>query len=121
MASEALADFAANPVVVRDAVGLQELNPRWAPFRIGHAGHDRCVARNWLARIQKIVQMPALGAVVPGLKGGRVADLTLDVEHVLHGVRGRQVVIGAPGKTDRKVDGQGRGVQKVGIGNVLGR
>src|SRR5258708_34256384 len=101
MGTEALAGFAANPVVVRDAVGLQELNPRWAPLRIGHAGHDRCVARNWLARIQPIVQVPALGSVVTDLEGGRGADLTLDVEHVLPRVRCGPTVVGAPGHANR--------------------
>src|SRR5258708_31884614 len=65
--------------------------------------------------------MAALGTVVTDLYGGRLADQPLDVEHILHGVGVGQMVIGAPGQSNRQIDWQGSCIEKVRISHVLWR
>src|SRR5258708_23555877 len=57
--------------------------------------------------------MTALRAVIANLQHCKVAECALDVEHVLHAVGGRKMLVGAPGKTNWDRDRQRRSVDEI--------
>ena len=110
---EALAQFAGETVIVRDAVGTQILDPQ--PFRVGRAGGKRGDSRDRRILIGQQRHLAALRSVIAHLQRGGLAQHPLHVQQVVHAVGVAQVVIRSPSQAGSDAGRKRIGIQKVGV------